>query len=101
MKPGPSPGADLPERSPAREERVTEAAEQEIVRRLRRLGALAEEAGAPTVGRDCRTLAERVAGGRFHVACIGQFKRGKSMRPPPSWRGSSHGAWAGPWRFSM
>jgi hypothetical protein len=63
MKLGPLPGTDFPEGSPAREERVTEAAEHDIVSRLRRLGALAAEVGAPTVERDSLTLAERVAGG--------------------------------------
>jgi hypothetical protein len=48
------------------------------VSRLELLAALAEEAGADTVARDARALAERVREGRFFVACLGQFKRGKS-----------------------
>jgi hypothetical protein len=39
---------------------------------------LAEEAGAAGVARDAAALADRVAEGRFFVACLGQFKRGKS-----------------------
>lgn len=40
--------------------------------------AVAEEAGAPDLAQEARALAERVAEGRFFVACLGQFKRGKS-----------------------
>ena len=46
--------------------------------RLLRLGSLAEEPGAEPVAEEARELAARVAEGRFYVACIGQFKRGKS-----------------------
>jgi hypothetical protein len=46
--------------------------------RLLRLGRLAEELGAEPVAEEARELAARVAEGRFYVACIGQFKRGKS-----------------------
>ncbi len=46
--------------------------------RLLRLGSLAEELGAEPVAEEARELAARVAEGRFYVACIGQFKRGKS-----------------------
>jgi len=46
--------------------------------RLLRLGRLAEELGAEPVAEKARELAARVAEGRFYVACIGQFKRGKS-----------------------
>ncbi len=42
------------------------------------LARIAEELGAPRLARDARALAERVADQRFFVACIGQFKRGKS-----------------------
>jgi len=42
------------------------------------LRALAEEFGAEQVSTDARSLAERISEGRFYVACIGQFKRGKS-----------------------
>lgn len=43
-----------------------------------RLAASAEEFGAEQVSTDARSLAERISEGRFYVACIGQFKRGKS-----------------------
>ncbi len=45
---------------------------------LDRLAALAREADAPGIARDALTRARRIAEGRFYVACIGQFKRGKS-----------------------
>jgi GTP-binding protein EngB required for normal cell division len=45
---------------------------------LLRLAELAEEFDAEQVAADARSVAERVSGGRFYVACIGQFKRGKS-----------------------
>ena len=43
-----------------------------------RLAALAETFGAEQLAGDVRALAERIAEGRFYVACVGQFKRGKS-----------------------
>jgi predicted GTPase len=43
-----------------------------------RLAELAGEFDAEQVARDARSLAERISEGRFYVACIGQFKRGKS-----------------------
>jgi GTP-binding protein EngB required for normal cell division len=46
--------------------------------RLFRLAALAMNAGADAVASDAARLAERVTEGRFYVACVGQFKRGKS-----------------------
>jgi len=45
---------------------------------LLRLAELAEAFEADQVAADARSLAERVSEGRFYVACIGQFKRGKS-----------------------
>lgn len=45
---------------------------------LDRLADLAHALGAERVARDARALADRTAEGRFHVACVGQFKRGKS-----------------------
>jgi GTP-binding protein EngB required for normal cell division len=45
---------------------------------LLRLADLAEEFDAEQVAADARSVAERVSEGRFYVACIGQFKRGKS-----------------------
>ncbi len=46
--------------------------------RLLRLADLAQELEAEAVAEEARELAARVAEGRFYVACIGQFKRGKS-----------------------
>jgi Dynamin family len=46
--------------------------------RLLRLANLAEELDATPVAEECRELAARVSEGRFYVACVGQFKRGKS-----------------------
>jgi ribosome biogenesis GTPase A len=46
--------------------------------RLLRLADLGEELGANPVAEEARELAARVSEGRFYVACIGQFKRGKS-----------------------
>jgi len=45
---------------------------------LLRLAELAEGFDAAQVAADARSVAERVSEGRFYVACIGQFKRGKS-----------------------
>jgi GTP-binding protein EngB required for normal cell division len=39
---------------------------------------MAEELGAEPVAAEARDLAARVSEGRFYVACVGQFKRGKS-----------------------
>jgi GTP-binding protein EngB required for normal cell division len=46
--------------------------------RLLQLGRLAQELGAEPVAEEARELAARVSEGRFYVACVGQFKRGKS-----------------------
>jgi len=46
--------------------------------RLVRLAALAQELGTDPVADEARELSARVAEGRFYVACVGQFKRGKS-----------------------
>jgi len=46
--------------------------------RLLRLGRLALELAAEPVAEEARELAARVSEGRFYVACVGQFKRGKS-----------------------
>jgi GTPase Era involved in 16S rRNA processing len=45
---------------------------------LGRLAQLADSFGAESIAAESRELAERIAGGRFYVACVGQFKRGKS-----------------------
>lgn len=46
--------------------------------RLAALLALAEEAGAQTIAEDARDAIERAREGLLFVACVGQFKRGKS-----------------------
>jgi predicted GTPase len=46
--------------------------------RLLRLAQLADELSSEPVAEEARELAERVSEGRFYVACVGQFKRGKS-----------------------
>ncbi|HVU48975.1 MAG TPA: dynamin family protein, partial [Terracidiphilus sp.] len=46
--------------------------------RLLQLGDLAQELRADSLAGEARELAARVAEGRFYVACVGQFKRGKS-----------------------
>jgi hypothetical protein len=46
--------------------------------RLLRLAALGKELGAAQVAEEGKDLATRVSEGRFYLACIGQFKRGKS-----------------------
>ena len=48
------------------------------VDRLVRIAGLAEEFGDDQIAHDARSAAERIAEGRFYVACVGQFKRGKS-----------------------
>lgn len=45
---------------------------------LTRLVRMAEQLGSRDTARDARDLAARVAGGRFFLATVGQFKRGKS-----------------------
>jgi len=46
--------------------------------RLLRLGTLGEDLGAEHIANEALDLAARVSEGRFYLACIGQFKRGKS-----------------------
>jgi GTP-binding protein EngB required for normal cell division len=46
--------------------------------RLRILADIASSVGAEPLARQAQALAQRVAEERFFVACIGQFKRGKS-----------------------
>ena len=45
---------------------------------LLRLAGLAEELGSERVREEATALAQRASEGRFYVACLGQFKRGKS-----------------------
>jgi GTP-binding protein EngB required for normal cell division len=46
--------------------------------RLRELARLASDLDLPRVADEARAIAERVHAGQFYVACVGQFKRGKS-----------------------
>ena len=46
--------------------------------RLLALATLANELGSEHVANEASELAARLAEGRFFVACVGQFKRGKS-----------------------
>ena len=46
--------------------------------RLLRLAGLAQGLAADSIAEEARELAARVSEGRFYVACVGQFKRGKS-----------------------
>lgn len=45
---------------------------------LHRIAAIAADIGAARLSADALSVAERVVEGRFYVACLGQFKRGKS-----------------------
>ncbi|MFZ0312123.1 MAG: dynamin family protein [Candidatus Korobacteraceae bacterium] len=45
---------------------------------LDRLAVMAEQLGEDSAGGELRQLAARIKEGRFFVACVGQFKRGKS-----------------------
>ncbi len=56
----------------------TEALDADGASRLLRLAGIGEGLGAASVASDGRRLAARVAEGRFYLACVGQFKRGKS-----------------------
>ncbi len=50
----------------------------DVASKLTRLAEFAREFGSDHVGEEATSLAERLTEGRFYVACIGQFKRGKS-----------------------
>jgi hypothetical protein len=45
---------------------------------IRRLGALAREAGLSPLADEGERLAEKASAASYYVACLGQFKRGKS-----------------------
>jgi len=49
-----------------------------VVGRIQTLAATAREAGFPAIADDAERLAERALSGGYYVACLGQFKRGKS-----------------------
>jgi hypothetical protein len=46
--------------------------------KLLRIASLSEQFNSDQITEDARAAAERIAEGRFYVACVGQFKRGKS-----------------------
>ena len=46
--------------------------------KLLRIASLAEQFNDDQIREDARSAAERITEGRFYVACVGQFKRGKS-----------------------
>ena len=50
----------------------------EAIDALGRIAAIAAELGSDRIGVEANELAQRVSEGRFYVACVGQFKRGKS-----------------------
>ncbi|MGB7435290.1 MAG: dynamin family protein, partial [Candidatus Acidiferrum sp.] len=50
----------------------------DVAGKLTRLAELADAFGSKQVKEEATSLAERLQEGRFYVACIGQFKRGKS-----------------------
>jgi predicted GTPase len=50
----------------------------EEVRSFYKIAAIARDLGAESVAAEALDLQERLSGGRFYVACLGQFKRGKS-----------------------
>jgi GTPase Era involved in 16S rRNA processing len=54
------------------------AARSSDAQALGRLAKIAEELGEGAIGADVRQLVTRINEGRFFVACVGQFKRGKS-----------------------
>jgi len=52
--------------------------ESAVAAALRELASMAAELGVDHLPAEAAALAERLAEGRFYVACVGQFKRGKS-----------------------
>lgn len=65
----------------ARDETAGESAEargDEPGMALSRLGAIATRVEAQALAADAERVAERLREGRFYLACVGQFKRGKS-----------------------
>ena len=56
----------VPDQAPVRDERLAAIAQ------------IAEASDAPSIAREARAVAERLEEGRFFVAVLGQFKRGKS-----------------------
>jgi len=67
-----SVGEQVPDQFTRNGNRVNETPE------LHRLAEIAQQLREEEIASDARALAERVAEGRFYIACVGQFKRGKS-----------------------
>lgn len=77
----PQAHADVPlgfERGESAQGGVVGLSEPSTGEPLERLAGIAAALGAERIAVEARELAERVAEGRFYVACVGQFKRGKS-----------------------
>lgn len=64
--------------SAMREARQTSVQDKPEESSLLRVAALADELGSERVRDEATALAQRTSEGRFYIACIGQFKRGKS-----------------------
>ncbi|MFZ3214791.1 MAG: dynamin family protein [Candidatus Acidiferrales bacterium] len=64
--------------SATRGNRQTLVQEVSATSSLLRLAEFARGLGSDRVNEDATALAERMGEGRFYVACVGQFKRGKS-----------------------
>ncbi len=57
---------------------VSQTVAGEELERIRALAAAATELAAPELAQEAGELAERAAAGLFYLACVGEFKRGKS-----------------------
>lgn len=68
----------LPTGARSRPVELTPAGVHASAGKLTRFAEFAREFGSERVAEDAAALAERLTEGRFYVACIGQFKRGKS-----------------------
>jgi len=75
---GNSPARDDARMEHFRVEQAIVAGDVDGAARLLRLAQLAEELDSRRIAEEARDLANRISEGRFYVACIGQFKRGKS-----------------------
>jgi Dynamin family len=64
--------------NPARRDGQTIIQDLSADNSLHRLAQWAQELGSERVQEEAMALSQRTAEGRFYVACIGQFKRGKS-----------------------
>jgi hypothetical protein len=64
--------------SSTRDERQTTVQDVSAETSLLRVAELAGELGSERVREEATALAQRTSEGRFYIACLGQFKRGKS-----------------------